>query len=186
LTMDSTESDLGNASIPVSEQKAELPLPKREKIKTRKKGHKTDLDSSIDREEMRKEVRLETIEELLKSSPTALEIFYRLFSNYERQHIRVNAIDISMTEIELLMNALHQEFNSSKGKGSHTKITLYREGLQPHCETSSQEAMIILSNKTKLNGAQIANIRDRFLEFQLFPAHLKNVLIEKKVLFPIF
>ena len=66
--------------------------------------------------------------------------------------MRVSAIDITMAEVEKFMTALSQDFNPSEGKGSHRKVTL--------------------------NGAQIADIRDRFIEYYLFPAHLKEVLIE--------
>jgi hypothetical protein len=185
LTQGSSSSSMPETTYPdltTSGSRYDKPEVKPSKIKTRKPGRPP--EEPVQEAIAHPQDQLMTIETLLKNNKQALSIFNKLFANYETQNVRVSAIDISFNEIEQLMGALEQDFSKDKGKGSHTKVTLSRDRLQPDFDDDDMppESMIILSKKTKLSGAQIADIRDRFIEYYLFPAHLKDTLIRSRKL----
>ncbi len=148
--------------------------PKDEKRKTR------GLPSAIQPVEMQveaKETKLRTIEEILANNRNALTIFNRLFENVLGA-VRTSAIQVSFTDIQTLMNALEQDLDPSKGKGSHKKITLNHNDLQPNLNDGFKESMIILTNRTYLKPYQIRQLQDHFLSLYLYPKDLEKDLVK--------
>ena len=116
------------------------------------------------------------LESLLKENSknynTVLDIF-EVFTGGKKDA----AVKISMTRLGLLWEALGGDFDRSKGKGSHTKLTKKNESSEGD---GSDEPMIILANTTFLSRDQIRDLAQSLLDLGLYPKEMKETLIQKK------
>lgn len=103
--------------------------------------------------------------ENLTSNKNAQNTFNKLFDKYKNQIRSDKNVVISLNEINALFIALRQEFDPSKGKGSHKKVTLNFQFVNPTLE----EQMITLTNKTYMKPEQIKALREGFINVGLVP-----------------
>ncbi|MGI4851643.1 MAG: tetratricopeptide repeat protein [Janthinobacterium lividum] len=116
------------------------------------------------------------IEDLLKPSSQAYDIFCKIFERYA-SNVTDKDVKISLEDIEILMNHLNQDFDKSKGKGSHTKVTINFK--KNHIENPAEEQMIILAKHSYLKPYQIKDLREKFIENGFYPNSLKEKLQQK-------
>ncbi|MGI4850715.1 MAG: hypothetical protein ACRYGR_02095 [Janthinobacterium lividum] len=115
----------------------------------------------------------------MRLNSKAYKIFCKFFERYEF-NIKDTQVRISMEEVETLMNHLDQDMDRSKGKGSHTKITLNFQ--ENNFENFYEEQMMILANHTYLKPYQIKQLRLKFIQNGLYPSHLKEKLEQKWIM----
>lgn len=103
--------------------KAEIPEEKKPKIKMRGVADPSfQLEKNM-KDEEGPSASLITIEDLLGKQGNAYKIFCKIFQSFANK-TSAKHIKISLADIETMLNGLDQDYDSSKGKGSHTKITL--------------------------------------------------------------
>lgn len=112
----------------------------------------------------------QTLEDLLNKNnyETVLEIF-RVFMREKN----AAAAKISMDSIDRLFSSLGGDFDASKGKGSHTKLTI---------DNATKDQMIILSKETFLLDPQAKQIAQALLSLNLYPKEMEENLKKKKSL----
>ena len=106
----------------------------------------------------------------LTLNKNAHNIFNRLFAKYDPNIKSDSNVQISLGEINCLFKALKQDFDSSKGHGSHKKLTL----------DFHKEQMIILTHKIYLKPEQIKALRLAFINSHIVPNDLEIIEILKK------
>ncbi|MFO0373577.1 MAG: hypothetical protein ACK50V_00030 [Alphaproteobacteria bacterium] len=162
-------------------QRKEKPTeePKEPKIKTRgeanlsrAKNAKSQRKISAKKTEVPPQKNRVPVETLISGS--ALKTFYKLFEGLSGQG-RENTIKISLHDVEVLMDALHQDFDASRGKGSHAKVTLQGAGDQHSIEAQ----VLTLAKHKKLKPYQIEDLRLGFLKYGFYPKD-KEMLLKKK------
>lgn len=158
----------------MKEEKYVAPLPSR-KIKTHKPSTWVIPEEAP---RVPEEVSKITIETLLGRKGKHYKTFCKFFERYEKNPLMDSKIQISMEEVDTLMTTLHQNFDPKKGKGSHKKVTLNfkEDGID------RDEQMLILSDHTYLIADQVRDIRQRFLQYGLYPDYLEDVLRQKGLL----
>lgn len=113
------------------------------------------------------------VEELIKANP--YDIFCKLFNHYERGGGRLGTQNITLADIETLIDALNGIYDPSSGKGSHTKVTIASDDLNG----VSNNEVTILARHAYLKPYQIKRLAEIFLSRGLYPAHLEETLIKK-------
>ena len=140
------------------------------KIKTRGKAKTTENQIENKQTPQPSKIEIITIEALLKGKPkSAYTTFCDLF-----QSIKGIDCKISIADISSLFDALEQDFDPSKGKGSHTKVTISKD-----FANAGQEKMLILANEKFLTAAQINNLVQTFLDYDLYPKDMTELLRKK-------
>lgn len=148
-----------------------------EKTKTRKapdpeKNSKRSIEYVSKKETLTEDKKEEVLklEDLLNSNScqTVSDIFEVFLGGKKAASVKV-----SLDDIELVWKALGGDFDTSKGKGSHTKLTIDIEG---------EDQMLILSKKTFLIDYQLEQIAQMLLDMGLYPKDMEEILKEKKLL----
>ena len=167
---------------------------KTEKVKTKgtpDESHKRiDSSSSEDSDEAPQAVPIEqatkTIEEVLGTSSTAYQTFTSLFESVlegYRWEISLTDVQNMLERIELSRDEEPQRTSKQKkkvldvraGKGSHSKVTLDGDDFGKE----SKKAVRTLAHHAILLHDQIKDLVEAFLELQIYPAELKQQLIDK-------
>lgn len=140
-----------------SKREEEAVTPKKEKKKTKGQGNPAKSVSQSHSEQPKTVRQPVRFIENLTDNKNAWNIFHRLFTLHERnKNCFDNNVKITLHEVDSLFCALKQDFDSSKGHGSHTKATL--EG-----------QMIIFSKTVNLKPEQIIDLRKAFIKAGIMP-----------------
>lgn len=116
--------------------------------------------------------------ESLTDNKNAREIFGRLFSFHpKKKSCFNNKVKISLHEINTLFKALKQDYNPSKGHGSHKKLTLnFRD-----YRSAMEEQMVTLTKSSILKEYQIIALREAFIKARVLPSDEKVVSKAKEI-----
>lgn len=147
----------------------------REKVKTRGVQRSEQTASSV-AEPIIEEAPI-TIEQLLKEGSRHYQLFCEFFEHVEG-YTTDRQVKISMHDVTILTEALGQDFDLSGGKGSHSKVTF---DFSDH-GIDVEEGMVTLSKKTYLLPYQIKAMREKFLQYGLYPRRLETILKKKMLL----
>ena len=132
-----------------------------------------------------------TIEERIAVNSKEYETFCQFFESLTGD-VRLNASLPRKDDVVKLFAALNAETNWAKGR--HQKMTLpaeYREVAEldaPVTAANTQEGQLIFPevmyvlSSIELRDYQVQTIRDVFLTRGLYPAHLQDLLVQKKLI----
>lgn len=135
----------------------EAVAPKKVKKKTKGQAHPAKSVSQSHSEQPKTVRQPVRFIENLTDNKNAWKIFHRLFTLHGRnKNCFDNNVKITLHEVDSLFCALKQDFDSSKGHGSHTKATL--EG-----------KMLIFSKTVNLIPEQIIDLRKAFIKTGIMP-----------------
>lgn len=155
-----------------SHERYRLPETK-EKKKTRGTGNTSTASSSCSSTQPVQPTKNYLYIENITSNKHAQDTFNNLFALHPRKNCFYNKVKISVHEINTLFKALKQDFDTSKGHGSHKKGTLNFQDVGG----SMEEQMIILTKATYLKPYLISHVREAFFKAGIVPNN--PIIIEK-------
>lgn len=135
---------------------------RKEKVKTHKSTQQEPAQVIAEPEPRASLIHIET----LTNNKNAWKTFYKLFDKYRNDVKSDKNVTITVTEIQAFFKALDQEYNVSKGHGSHAKATL---DLKKYGSKINDQMLIFKHVIANLIPEQIDDLRFAFINARIVP-----------------